>query len=158
MQHVRIVKSIGLSALVAASLLLSSAQSFEPAPNVLRQAAGHTVAGGTGGIFASFAWTAEESRAGGPSGPGGAKNSAPNKKTACPDVVITFLGIPKQVVERYLTTKAGRSIHIEAAERAERRQGSPAWESSAVLNLAKSGLQNWLRQTTQPTRNLQTRC
>lgn len=55
------------------------------------------------------------------------------------------LRIPKQVVERYLTTKAGRSIHIEVPERAERRRRSPEWESRAILNLAKAGLQNGLR-------------
>jgi hypothetical protein len=55
------------------------------------------------------------------------------------------LRIPKQVVERYLTTKAGRSIHIEVPERAERRRRSPQWESRAILNLAKAGLQNGLR-------------
>ena len=55
------------------------------------------------------------------------------------------LRIPKQVVERYLTTRAGRSIHIEVPERAERRRRSPQWESRAVLNLAKAGLQNGLR-------------
>jgi hypothetical protein len=55
------------------------------------------------------------------------------------------LRIPKQVVERYLTTKAGRSIHIEVPERAERRRRSPQWESRTILNLAKAGLQNGLR-------------
>lgn len=55
------------------------------------------------------------------------------------------LRIPKQVVERYLTTKAGRSIHIEVPERAERHRRSPQWESRAILNLAKAGLQNGLR-------------
>jgi hypothetical protein len=52
------------------------------------------------------------------------------------------LRIPKAVVERYLTTKAGRSIHIEVPKRAERRRKSPRWENRAVLNLAKAGLQN----------------
>jgi hypothetical protein len=55
------------------------------------------------------------------------------------------LRIPKQVIERYLTAKAGRTIHIEAPERAERRRKSPQWESRAILNLAKAGLQNGLR-------------
>jgi hypothetical protein len=55
------------------------------------------------------------------------------------------LRIPKQVVERYLTTKAGRSIQIEAPERAERRRRSPQWEARAILNLAKAGTQNGLR-------------
>jgi hypothetical protein len=55
------------------------------------------------------------------------------------------LRIPKQVVERYLTTKAGRSIQIEVPERAERRRRSPQWEARAILNLAKAGSQNGLR-------------
>jgi hypothetical protein len=55
------------------------------------------------------------------------------------------LRIPKQVVERYLTTKAGRSIQVEVPERAERRRRSPQWEARAILNLAKAGLQNGLR-------------
>jgi hypothetical protein len=55
------------------------------------------------------------------------------------------LRIPKAVVERYLTTKAGRSIHVEVPERAERRRRSAKWESRAILNLAKAGLQNGLR-------------
>ena len=55
------------------------------------------------------------------------------------------LRIPKAVVERYLTTKAGRSIQIEVPERAERRRKSAQWESRAILNLAKAGVQNGLR-------------
>jgi|SRR5690348_5725644 len=55
------------------------------------------------------------------------------------------LRIPKAVVERYLTAKAGRSIHIEVPERAERRRKSAQWESRAILNLAKTGVQNGLR-------------
>lgn len=55
------------------------------------------------------------------------------------------LRIPKPVVERYLTAKAGHSIHIEVPERAERRRKSAQWESRAILNLAKAGLQNGLR-------------
>jgi hypothetical protein len=55
------------------------------------------------------------------------------------------LRIPKRVVERYLTTKAGRSIQIDVPERAERRRRSPQWEARAILNLAKAGLQNGLR-------------
>ena len=54
------------------------------------------------------------------------------------------LRIPKQVVERYLTTKAARSIHIEIS-RAEHRRRSPQWESRAILNLVKAGLQNGVR-------------
>jgi hypothetical protein len=52
------------------------------------------------------------------------------------------LRIPKDVVERYLTRKAGRSIQIEVPERAERRRKSPQWEDQAIRNLAKAGLQN----------------
>lgn len=55
------------------------------------------------------------------------------------------LRIPRQVVERYLTKKGGRSVAVEVPERAERRRRSPQWESRAVLNLAKAGLQNDLR-------------
>ena len=52
------------------------------------------------------------------------------------------LRIPKQIVERHLTRKAGRSIQIEVPERAERRRKSPRWEDRAIRNLAKAGLQN----------------
>ncbi len=52
------------------------------------------------------------------------------------------LRIPKEVVERYLTRKAGRSVTIEVPERAERRRKSPKWEDRAIRNLAKAGLQN----------------
>src|SRR5579872_2256626 len=52
------------------------------------------------------------------------------------------LRIPKDVVERYLTRKAGRSIQIEVPERAERRRKSPQWEDRAIRNLAKASLQN----------------
>jgi hypothetical protein len=52
------------------------------------------------------------------------------------------LRIPKEIVERYLTRKAGRSIQIEVPERAERRRRSPKWEDRAIRNLAKAGLQN----------------
>jgi hypothetical protein len=50
-----------------------------------------------------------------------------------------------QVVERYLTGKAGRSMQIEVPERAECRRRSPQWEARAILNLAKAGLQNGLQ-------------
>jgi hypothetical protein len=52
------------------------------------------------------------------------------------------LRIPKEVVERYLTRRAGRSIQIEVPERAERRRKSAKWEDRAILNLAKAALQN----------------
>jgi hypothetical protein len=55
------------------------------------------------------------------------------------------LRIPRQVVERYLTQRAGRSVTVEVPERAERRRRSPQWESRAVLNLAKAAIQNGLR-------------
>jgi hypothetical protein len=58
------------------------------------------------------------------------------------------LRIPRQVVERYLTQKAGRSVTVEVPERAERRRRSPQWESRAVLNLAKAAIQNGLRPDT----------
>lgn len=54
------------------------------------------------------------------------------------------LRIPKAVVERYLTTKAGRSVTFEVPERAERRRRSAAWQSRAILNLAKAAVQNGL--------------
>jgi len=55
------------------------------------------------------------------------------------------LRIPRQIVERYLTQKAGRSVTVEVPDRAERRRRSPQWESRAALNLAKAGVQNGLR-------------
>jgi hypothetical protein len=54
------------------------------------------------------------------------------------------LRIPKAVVEKYLTTKSGRSVQIEVPERAERRRKSPKWEERAIRNLAKAALQNGL--------------
>ena len=52
------------------------------------------------------------------------------------------LRIPKAVVEKYLTSKSGRSIQVTVPERAERRRKSPNWESLAIVNLAKAGLHN----------------
>lgn len=52
------------------------------------------------------------------------------------------LRIPKVVVEKYLTSKSGRSIQIEVPERAERRRKSANWEARAILNLAKIAKQN----------------
>jgi hypothetical protein len=66
--------------------------------------------------------------------------------------------IPKQVIERYLTTKAGRSIHIEAPERAERRQRSPHGNRVQFSISQSLDYRTGFDQTTQPTRNLQTRC
>jgi hypothetical protein len=58
------------------------------------------------------------------------------------------LRIPKVVVEQYLTSKSGRSVQIEVPERAERRRKSAKWEDRAILNLAKSGLQNDVKDRT----------
>jgi hypothetical protein len=52
------------------------------------------------------------------------------------------LRIPKDVVEKYLAGKSGRSVEITVPDRPERRRRSPKWEDKAVLNLAKAGLQN----------------
>jgi len=52
------------------------------------------------------------------------------------------LRIPKQVVERYLTKRAGRSVEVEIPERAERRRRSSRWEHRAILDLAKAAVQN----------------
>lgn len=56
-----------------------------------------------------------------------------------------ILRIPKPVVEKYLTAKAGRSILIDVPERAERRRKSANWEDRAIRNLAKAAKQNGLR-------------
>lgn len=61
------------------------------------------------------------------------------------------LRIPKAVVERYLTSKAGRSMSITIPERAERRRKSPRWEDRAIRNLAKAGLQNSVRASDKVT-------
>lgn len=55
------------------------------------------------------------------------------------------LRIPKEVVERYLTKKGGRSVEVEVPERAERRRKSSRWEHRAILNLAKAAVQNECR-------------
>lgn len=55
------------------------------------------------------------------------------------------LRIPKEVVEKYLTKRAGRSVEVEVPERAERRRKSARWEHRAILNLAKSAVQNECR-------------
>ena len=52
------------------------------------------------------------------------------------------LRIPKAVVEKYLTSKSGRSVTVTVPERAERRRKSPKWEDRAILNIAKAALQN----------------
>jgi hypothetical protein len=52
------------------------------------------------------------------------------------------LRIPKAVVEKFLSTKAGHPVHVEAPARPERRRQSNNWKNLAVLNLAKIGKQN----------------
>jgi hypothetical protein len=52
------------------------------------------------------------------------------------------LRIPKAVVEKYLSQKAGHPVKIEVPPRPERRRKSDGWEDRAVLNLAKAALQN----------------
>jgi hypothetical protein len=55
------------------------------------------------------------------------------------------LRIPKAVVERYLTMKAGHSVRIDVPARPDRRRKSTNWEEKAMLNLAKAGRQNECR-------------
>jgi hypothetical protein len=52
------------------------------------------------------------------------------------------LRIPKAVVEKFLSTRAGHPVRVEAPLRPERRRKSDNWEDRAILNLAKAGLQN----------------
>lgn len=52
------------------------------------------------------------------------------------------LRIPKAVLEKYLSTKAGHPVPVTVPERPERRRKSDGWEDRAILNLAKAGLQN----------------
>lgn len=52
------------------------------------------------------------------------------------------LRIPRAVVEKYLSTKAGHPVRVEVPARPERRRRSNDWENRAILNLAKAGLQN----------------
>ena len=52
------------------------------------------------------------------------------------------LRIPKDVVEKYLAGKSGRSVEVTVPDRPERRRRSPKWEDRAVLNLAKAGVHN----------------
>jgi hypothetical protein len=53
-----------------------------------------------------------------------------------------ILRIPKAVLEKYLTTRAGHPVKVEIPARPERRRRSPSWEGAAILNLAKAGKQN----------------
>jgi len=52
------------------------------------------------------------------------------------------LRIPKTVLEKYLSTKAGHLVTVQVPPRPERRRKSDNWENIAVGNLAKAGLQN----------------
>jgi hypothetical protein len=52
------------------------------------------------------------------------------------------LRIPKAVLEKYLSTKAGHPVHVDVPDRPERRRKSDGWEKRAVLNLAKAAVQN----------------
>jgi len=52
------------------------------------------------------------------------------------------LRIPRAVLEKYLSTKAGHPVRVEVPDRPERRRKSATWEDRAILNLAKAGLQN----------------
>lgn len=52
------------------------------------------------------------------------------------------LRIPKALLEKYLSSKAGHPVRVTVPERPERRRKSDGWEGRAILNLAKAGLQN----------------
>lgn len=52
------------------------------------------------------------------------------------------LRIPKAVVEKFLSTKAGHPVRIEVPPRPERRRQSNNWKNLALLNLAKIAKQN----------------
>lgn len=52
------------------------------------------------------------------------------------------LRIPKTVLEKFLSTKAGHPVRVDVPPRPERRRKSDNWMDVAILNLAKSGLQN----------------
>jgi hypothetical protein len=55
------------------------------------------------------------------------------------------LRVPKAVLEKYLSKKAGHPVKVEVPDRPdrpERRRKSVNWEDRATLNLAKAGLQN----------------
>jgi hypothetical protein len=55
------------------------------------------------------------------------------------------LRIPKPVLEKYLSTKAGRLVTVQVPPRPERRRKSDNWQTAAILNLAKAGKQNECR-------------
>ena len=52
------------------------------------------------------------------------------------------LRIPKTVLEKFLSTKAGHPVRVEVPDRPERRRKSANWQDKAILNLAKAALQN----------------
>jgi|ERR1700674_890529 len=58
------------------------------------------------------------------------------------------LRIPRAVLEKYLSAKAGHPVRVEVPDRPERRRKSANWKTKAVLNLAKAGLQNGCRDKT----------
>ena len=81
MQLVRIVSGVRLIGFVTACLLVCSAQFVEPGRNRIAPSRRTFRRGRSKGIFVSYGWTADKSRAGRPSGPGGAKSSAPKRRT-----------------------------------------------------------------------------
>jgi len=52
------------------------------------------------------------------------------------------LRIPKAVVEKFLSTKAGHPVTVTVPAKPERRRRSDNWEDRAILNLAKAARQN----------------
>ncbi|HXZ31034.1 MAG TPA: hypothetical protein VEH30_02025 [Terriglobales bacterium] len=52
------------------------------------------------------------------------------------------LRIPKSVLEKFLSTRAGHPVKVEVPPRPEKRRRSDTWETRAVLNLAKAAVQN----------------
>lgn len=52
------------------------------------------------------------------------------------------LRIPKSIVEKYLSEKAGHTVRVEAPPRPERRRKSTDWEEKAIRILAKFALAN----------------
>jgi len=55
------------------------------------------------------------------------------------------LRIPKPILEKYLSTKAGHLVTVQVPPRPERRRKSDNWQTAAILNLAKAGKQNECR-------------
>ena len=52
------------------------------------------------------------------------------------------LRIPRSVLERYLSVRAGKTVTVTVPEHADRRRRSPNWEKRAILNLAKAARMN----------------